>query len=246
MFVPPFFGSMIHFHVKTTSSAVNGFPSDQTTPSFSFHVTLVPSAASSPFWTEGISFASTGTSGVICTVGQRGERLLDEAGGILILRARCDLRVEDRRRLPPEEAERPARAALGIGRQGEVRHGGGGRGSGRPARRRRRRCGRAARGGNVTRRASSPQRPRLSVRLLRHSSVAVVAALPVVAWAFGVAVAALPPQAASSRGTAIKSAASNPRGRDTGERNVVRMLSSDPNYRRRTVGRARVSRSPCR
>jgi hypothetical protein len=57
--------------------------------------------------------------------------------------------------------------------------------------------------------------------------LAVVGAPPVVAWAFGVSVAVLlPPQAASSSGTAMQSAASSPRGRGTGERNVVRMLYS--------------------
>jgi hypothetical protein len=72
-------------------------------------------------------------------------------------------------------------------------------------------------------------------------AAALAGAPPVVAWAFGVSVAVLPPHAASSRGTAMQSAASSPRGRGTGERNVVRIaLLLLFNYRERPVGTARV------
>jgi hypothetical protein len=48
--------------VKTTSSAVNGFPSAHLTSFFSLYVTLLPSSARPPFWRDGTSAASTGTN----------------------------------------------------------------------------------------------------------------------------------------------------------------------------------------
>lgn len=62
--VAPFFGSTMNCHVAFTSSEVKAVPSDHLTPGSSFHVTLVPSADTSPFAAEGISFARIGTSGV--------------------------------------------------------------------------------------------------------------------------------------------------------------------------------------
>src|SRR5688572_22746402 len=53
-------GSAAYSQLKTTSSAVNGLPSCQFTPRLSFHVTEVPSRATPPFCTLGISAASTG------------------------------------------------------------------------------------------------------------------------------------------------------------------------------------------
>ena len=55
---------MMYCYVAWTSAEVIGVPSDHLTPSFSFHVTLLPSAAKPPFAAEGISFARIGTSGV--------------------------------------------------------------------------------------------------------------------------------------------------------------------------------------
>jgi len=49
-------------HVNTTSAAVKGCPSCQTTFRLSFHTTDSPSRATPPFSTLGISCASTGTS----------------------------------------------------------------------------------------------------------------------------------------------------------------------------------------
>ena len=54
-------GSITNSHVKTTSSAVNGLPSCQVTPFLRRQVTEVPSFASKPLATDGISAASTGT-----------------------------------------------------------------------------------------------------------------------------------------------------------------------------------------
>jgi hypothetical protein len=47
--------------VNLTSSAVNGWPSDQVTPSRSLKVTVRPSSESPPFSTLGSSAASTGS-----------------------------------------------------------------------------------------------------------------------------------------------------------------------------------------
>src|SRR5215210_1210195 len=54
--------SVAYSQVKTTSSAEKGWPSLQVMPSFSFQVTLLPSAASRPFSLVGISAASSGTN----------------------------------------------------------------------------------------------------------------------------------------------------------------------------------------
>jgi hypothetical protein len=53
-------GSEQYSHVKTQSSAVKGLPSCQLTPRLSFHVTDLPSRASPPFCTVGISAARLG------------------------------------------------------------------------------------------------------------------------------------------------------------------------------------------
>src|ERR687898_1381857 len=49
-----------HFHVKTTSFAVNGSPSLQVTPSSRLKVTVFRSSVSSPFSTEGTSVTRFG------------------------------------------------------------------------------------------------------------------------------------------------------------------------------------------
>ena len=54
-------GSAAYSQLKTTSSAVKGFPSCHWTPFFSRQVTERPSRATPPFWTLGSSSASTGT-----------------------------------------------------------------------------------------------------------------------------------------------------------------------------------------
>ena len=53
-------GSRAYSQVKTTSSAVKGWPSCHLTPFFSFQVTDLPSAASVPSSRPGIVSASTG------------------------------------------------------------------------------------------------------------------------------------------------------------------------------------------
>ena len=53
-------GSLAYSQLKTTSSAVNGLPSCQVTPCFSFHTTDLPSAASVPSSRPGIEAASLG------------------------------------------------------------------------------------------------------------------------------------------------------------------------------------------
>ena len=53
-------GSLAYSQLKTASSAVNGLPSCQVTPCFSFHVTDLPSAAMPPFSLVGITAASLG------------------------------------------------------------------------------------------------------------------------------------------------------------------------------------------
>src|SRR5688572_5974474 len=53
-------GSAANSQVKRQSSAVNGLPSCQVTPFFSFHVTDLPSLATPPFWTVGVSAARQG------------------------------------------------------------------------------------------------------------------------------------------------------------------------------------------
>ena len=54
-------GSTAYSQLKTTSSAVKGFPSCHWTFRFSFQVTEVPSLATPPFWTVGVSAARIGT-----------------------------------------------------------------------------------------------------------------------------------------------------------------------------------------
>src|SRR2546430_1100079 len=56
----PVAGSAVYSQLKTTSPAVNGLPSCQETPGFSFHVTDVPSFATPPFLTLGTSRARAG------------------------------------------------------------------------------------------------------------------------------------------------------------------------------------------
>ena len=53
-------GSVAYSQLKTTSSAVNGFPSCHWTFRLSFQVTDVPSLATPPFWTVGTSAARFG------------------------------------------------------------------------------------------------------------------------------------------------------------------------------------------
>src|SRR5258708_30477760 len=53
-------GFLAYSQVKTTSSAVKGWPSCQVTPFFSFQVTDLPSAASVPSSRPGIVSARTG------------------------------------------------------------------------------------------------------------------------------------------------------------------------------------------
>ena len=53
-------GSVAYSQLKTTSSAVKGFPSCHWTFFFSFHVTDVPSLEMPPFATVGISAARFG------------------------------------------------------------------------------------------------------------------------------------------------------------------------------------------
>ena len=53
-------GFLAYSQLKTTSSAVNGLPSCQVTPCFSFQVTDLPSAARVPSSRPGMEAASTG------------------------------------------------------------------------------------------------------------------------------------------------------------------------------------------
>ena len=71
----------------------------------------MPSAASPPFSRLGISAARTGTrlpSGI-----PAGQRLVEDARAVLVLGADREMRIEQRRALPPQHLERAAAAALG-------------------------------------------------------------------------------------------------------------------------------------
>ena len=65
-------GSEAYSQLKMTSSAVNGWPSCQVTPRFSFQTTLRPSAESPPFSRLGISAARTGCSSPSASHSARG------------------------------------------------------------------------------------------------------------------------------------------------------------------------------
>ena len=60
MFTDAVAGSAAYSQVNTQSSAVKGLPSCQVTPFLSFHVTDLPSFATPPFCTLGISAARVG------------------------------------------------------------------------------------------------------------------------------------------------------------------------------------------
>src|SRR6267142_2831839 len=88
-------GSAAYSQLKTMSSAVNGLPSCQTTFFFSFQVIDLPSFATAPFWIE------------------RRQRLVEDPRAVLVLGAGREMRIEERRRLPPQDLQRPAAATLG-------------------------------------------------------------------------------------------------------------------------------------
>ena len=89
-------GSAAYCQLKTQSSAVNGLPSCQFTPCFSFQVTDMPSVARPPFSRLGISAARSGTQ--IAVLVPAGQRLVEHARAVLVLGADGEMRVEQRRR----------------------------------------------------------------------------------------------------------------------------------------------------
>ncbi len=70
-------GSATYSQVKTQSSAVNGLPSCQVTPFFSFHVTDLPSLATPPFCTRRDLGGEDGDEVAVRV--PRGERLVEDA-----------------------------------------------------------------------------------------------------------------------------------------------------------------------
>src|SRR5450755_4346593 len=72
-------GSATYCQVKTTSSAVNGVPSDHLMPGLSFHVMLFWSAEIPPLATVGISDASSGTGTPSGPSAASGSRMRREA-----------------------------------------------------------------------------------------------------------------------------------------------------------------------
>ena len=90
---------------------VKGLPSCQETPFFRCQVTDLPSLASPPFCTVGMSAARMGDEVAVGI--PRRERLVEDARAILILGAGGEVRVEQGRSLPPESLERAAAASLG-------------------------------------------------------------------------------------------------------------------------------------
>ena len=111
MLVDAVAGSATYSQLKTQSSAVKGLPSCQTTPFLSCHVTDLPSLAMPPFCAVGISAARTGDEVAVRIPG--GQRLVEDARAVLVLGADGEVRVEERRALPPEGLERAAAAPLG-------------------------------------------------------------------------------------------------------------------------------------
>ncbi len=107
-------GSATYSQLKTTSSAVNGLPSCQVTPRLSRHVTQVRSLARVPLPALGISAARIGHEVAVGI--EAGERLVEDARRVLVLGAGGEVRVQERRRLPPERLERAARRRGGSGR----------------------------------------------------------------------------------------------------------------------------------
>ena len=90
-------GSAAYSQLKTTSSAVNGLPSCQLTPCFSFQVTDMPSAARPPF-SRARDLGGEHRHQIAVGV-PAGERLVEDARAFLVLGADGEVRVEQRR--PP-------------------------------------------------------------------------------------------------------------------------------------------------
>ena len=108
-------GSAAYSQLKTTSSAVNGLPSCQCTFFLRFHTTQVPSLASAAVVHARDLGGEHREQVAVRVVG--GQRLVEDARGVLVLGPGGEVRIEQRRGLPPEHLQRPTPAALG-GREG--------------------------------------------------------------------------------------------------------------------------------
>ena len=109
-------GSVAYSQLKTTSSAVKGFPSCHWTFRLSFQVTDVPSLATPPFATRrdlGGQVREEVAVGV-----ERRERLVEDPRAVLVLGAVREVGVQEGRRLPPQDLERAAAAPLGRRERG--------------------------------------------------------------------------------------------------------------------------------
>src|SRR6266851_7902181 len=87
------FGSATYCQVNTTSSAVNGDPSDHLMPGLSFHVMLFWSLATPPLSRVGISAARTAIGLPSGPEAASGSRMSREASWSLVPWARCTFRV---------------------------------------------------------------------------------------------------------------------------------------------------------
>ena len=110
-------GSSAYSQLKTTSSAVNGLPSCQVTPCFSFQVTDLPSAASAAVLAAR-NRRRPGPARRLPSAIPAGQRLVEHARAVLVLGADREVRIEQGRPLPPQHLEQAAAAALGrlVGR----------------------------------------------------------------------------------------------------------------------------------
>ena len=109
-------GLRAYSQVKTQSSAVNGLPSCQVTPFFSFQVTDLPSAARVPSSRPGNRLRQDGPQVAVGI--PAGQRLVEQARAVLVLGADGEMRIEQGRALPPQHLQQAAAAALGrlVGR----------------------------------------------------------------------------------------------------------------------------------
>ena len=100
-------GSFAYSQLKTTSSAVNGLPSCQVTPCFSFQVTDLPSAARVPSSRPGIDRRQHRLEVAVGV--PAGQRLVEEARAVLVLGADREMRIEQGRALPPQHLQQARR-----------------------------------------------------------------------------------------------------------------------------------------
>ena len=100
--------SEVYCQVNLTSSAVNGVPSDHMTPCLSLYVTLLPSLATPPFSTLGISAARIGMSVPSCAMSISGSSTRLDAAESLVpcekwtlrMVGACQYRMRSRSALP--------------------------------------------------------------------------------------------------------------------------------------------------